>query len=95
MLFDGGQVINPNLSDYNIAAFTDFPLGFSTTLAENPEPDAEVHGLGETGLPAVPPAIGNAVRAAIGAAVRSIPLTPERVRAAQRAGVSAPVGHDG
>src|SRR5204863_4252632 len=25
MLFDGGQVTNPNLSDYNIAAFTDFP----------------------------------------------------------------------
>jgi CO/xanthine dehydrogenase Mo-binding subunit len=85
MLFDGGQVTNPNLSDYNIAAFTDFPLAFTTTLAENPEPDAEVHGLGETGLPAVPPAIGNAVRDAIGAAVRSIPLTPERVRRAMMA----------
>ena len=87
MLFDGGQVTNPNLSDYNIAAFTDFPLAFTTTLAENPEPDAEVHGLGETGLPAVPPAIGNAVRDAIGAAVRSIPLTPERVRRAMRTNV--------
>jgi len=95
MLFDGGQVTNPNLSDYNIAAFTDFPLAFSTTLAENPEPDAEVHGLGETGLPAVPPAIGNAVRAAIGAAVRSIPLTPERVRRAMReaTGQVSPAGN--
>ena len=85
MLFDGGQVTNPNLSDYNIAAFTDFPLAFTTTLAENPEPDAEVHGLGETGLPAVPPAIGNAVRDAIGVPVRTIPLTPERIRTALRA----------
>ena len=79
MLFDGGQVVNPNLSDYNIASLLDFPANFTTTLAENPEPDAEVHGLGETGLPAVPPAIGNAVRDAIGIRMPSIPLTPERV----------------
>jgi CO/xanthine dehydrogenase Mo-binding subunit len=79
MLFDGGQVINPNLSDYNIPALHDFPVAFSTTLAENPDPGAEVHGLGETGLPAVPPAIGNAVRDALGIRLASIPLTPERV----------------
>ena len=85
MLFDGGQLLNPNLSDYNIASLADFPLAFSTTLAENPEPDSEVHGLGETGLPAVPPAIGNAVRDAIGVAVNTIPLMPERVLVAIRA----------
>ncbi len=79
MLFDGGLVTNPNLSDYNIPSMEDFPLAFTTTLAESPDPDPEVHGLGETGLPAVPPAIGNAVRDAIGAAVYRIPLTPERV----------------
>jgi CO/xanthine dehydrogenase Mo-binding subunit len=86
MLFDGGQLTNPNLSDYNIAAMEDFPATFTTTLAESPDPDAEVHGLGETGLPAVPPAIGNAVRDAIGASVNQIPLTPERVLAAVEAG---------
>src|SRR5579871_4179870 len=79
MVFDGGQVTNPNLSDYNIASMLDFPARFTTTLAENPGPDPEVHGLGETGLPAVPPAIGNAVRDAIGVRVARIPLTPERV----------------
>jgi CO/xanthine dehydrogenase Mo-binding subunit len=84
MRFDGGHLLNANLSDYNIASLVDFPLAFSTTLAENPEPDAEVHGLGETGLPAVPPAIGNAVRAATGTAVNTIPLTPERVLGAIR-----------
>ena len=60
----------------------DFPATFTNTLAESPDPDAEVHGLGETGLPAVPPAIGNAVRDAIGVPVYRIPLTPERVLAA-------------
>ncbi|HZT06734.1 MAG TPA: xanthine dehydrogenase family protein molybdopterin-binding subunit [Chloroflexota bacterium] len=79
MLFEDGQVTNPNLSDYNISSMEDFPAPFTTTLAESPDPNAEVHGLGETGLPAVPPAIGNAVRDAIGAAVNRIPLTPERV----------------
>jgi CO/xanthine dehydrogenase Mo-binding subunit len=78
MRFDGGRLLNPNLSDYNIASMVDFPLGFTTTLAEGEE-GAEVHGLGETGLPAVPPAIGNAVRDAIGVRVAEIPLTPERI----------------
>ncbi|HZU05176.1 MAG TPA: xanthine dehydrogenase family protein molybdopterin-binding subunit [Chloroflexota bacterium] len=82
MLFDGGQVLNPNLADYMIPSLRDFPVHFTTTLLENPEPDPEVHGLGETGLPAVPPAIGNAVREAIGARLYSIPLLPERVLAA-------------
>ncbi len=82
MRFDGGRVVNPNLSDYSITSMVDFPLAFSTTLAESDDPDAEVHGLGETGLPAVPPAIGNAVRDAIGVRVAEIPLTPERVLAA-------------
>jgi CO/xanthine dehydrogenase Mo-binding subunit len=82
MRFDGGRLINPNLSDYNIASMVDFPLAFTTTLAEADDPNAEVHGLGETGLPAVPPAIGNAVRDAIGVRVAEIPLTPERILAA-------------
>ncbi|HWP28453.1 MAG TPA: xanthine dehydrogenase family protein molybdopterin-binding subunit [Chloroflexota bacterium] len=82
LLFDGGQVTNPNLSDYMIPSLQDFPRAFSTTLAESAAPDAEVHGLGETGLPAVPPAIGNAVRDATGVRVASIPLLPERVLAA-------------
>jgi CO/xanthine dehydrogenase Mo-binding subunit len=85
MLFDGGQVTNPNLSDYMIPSLQDFPAAFTSTLAENPGPDPEVHGLGETGLPAVPPAIGNAVRDAIGVRLPSIPLVPERVLDALRA----------
>jgi CO/xanthine dehydrogenase Mo-binding subunit len=86
MRFDGGRLLNPNLSDYNIASFLDFPYAFTTTLAEAEDPDAEVHGLGETGLPAVPPAIGNAVRDAIGVRVAEIPLTPERIIAALEQG---------
>ena len=43
-----------------------------------------VHGIGETALPSVAPAIGNAVARAIGARVTELPLTPERVLRAIR-----------
>ena len=39
---------------------------------------AEVHGLGETALPPVPAAIGNAL-ASRGAHLTELPMTPERV----------------
>jgi CO/xanthine dehydrogenase Mo-binding subunit len=90
MLFDAGQVTNPNLSDYIIPSLQDFPATFSHTLAESAAPDPEVHGLGETGLPAVPPAIGNAVAAAIGRPVCRIPLVPERILASLNGEVTGP-----
>ena len=39
---------------------------------------AEVHGLGETALPPIPPAIGNAL-ASLGVHVTELPITAERV----------------
>jgi CO/xanthine dehydrogenase Mo-binding subunit len=39
---------------------------------------AEPHGLGETALPPVPAAIGNAL-ASLGVHVTELPMTPERV----------------
>ncbi len=73
--FADGQVTNANLSDYNVPAAGDLPR-LTHDLIERD--GAEVHGLGETALPPVPPAIGNAL-ASLGAHVTELPMTPERV----------------
>jgi CO/xanthine dehydrogenase Mo-binding subunit len=77
ILFDEGQVANPNLSDYPIPSLSDAPHEIGVTLLERA--GAQIHGLGETALPPTPAAIGNAIAAALGKTFDRLPLTPERV----------------
>ncbi len=79
-----GQLINPNLSDYMIPSFLDVPPEMSETILETVG-TIDVHGIGETALPTVPPAVANAVSRAIGVRIVDLPLTPERVLRAIRA----------
>jgi CO/xanthine dehydrogenase Mo-binding subunit len=78
-----GRPVNANLSDYQIPSFLDVPGELSETILETPG-TIDVHGLGETGLPAVMPAVANAVSAAIGVRIFDLPITPERVLRALR-----------
>jgi CO/xanthine dehydrogenase Mo-binding subunit len=71
-----GQIANPNLSDYEIPAFADLPRKLTHDLIERE--GAEIHGLGETALPPVPAAIGNAL-GSLGVHVTELPMTPESV----------------
>jgi CO/xanthine dehydrogenase Mo-binding subunit len=73
--FADGQVTNANLSDYNVPAAGDVPR-LTHELIERE--GADVHGLGETALPPVPAAIGNAL-ASLGVHVTELPITAERV----------------
>ncbi len=68
--FADGQVANANLSDYNVPALADLPARFTHELIERE--GAEVHGLGETALPPVPAAIGNALQS-LGLRVHELP----------------------
>jgi CO/xanthine dehydrogenase Mo-binding subunit len=77
ILFEEGQVVNPNLSDYPIPSLTDAPGEIGVTLIERA--GAQIHGLGETALPPTPAAIGNAIAAALGTTFDRLPLTPERI----------------
>jgi CO/xanthine dehydrogenase Mo-binding subunit len=87
VVIDEGQVTNANLSDYPVPSFADLPGRLTHDLLERE--GAEVHGLGETALPPVPAAIGNAV-GSLGIPVTELPLTPERVLAAAERVVKAP-----
>jgi CO/xanthine dehydrogenase Mo-binding subunit len=77
--FADGQVANANLSDYNVPAIGDLPKHFTHELIERE--GSEVHGLGETVLPPVPAAIGNALYS-LGLEIYELPISAERVLAA-------------
>jgi CO/xanthine dehydrogenase Mo-binding subunit len=79
LVYDNGQIVNPNLSDYMIPSIVDVPVEVTTGALENDEPDPELHGVGEMTVPPLAPAIANAIRQAVGAEIRDLPITPERV----------------
>ncbi len=82
MVYDGGQLQNANLGDYMIASLRDLPeVGVSAI--EHLEAN-DIHGIGETSLPPVMPAIGNAVYRATGVRIQDLPLTPEKILRALR-----------
>lgn len=78
LLYDNGQLQNGNLGDYMIASVEDMPAELSVSLLEEPV-RSEIHGVGETGLPPVMPAIGNAIYRATGVRIVDLPITPERL----------------
>ena len=82
--FADGQITNANLSDYQLPSFLDVPE-FTHDLVERE--GAEVHGLGETALPVIPAAVGNALRS-LRLEVTHMPVHAEDVLAAvdRRAG---------
>jgi CO/xanthine dehydrogenase Mo-binding subunit len=75
MVFDAGQLQNANLGEYMLPSFLDVPR-IGVTLVEGSD---TIYGLGETSLPPVAPAIGNAVYRATGVRIRDLPITPEKV----------------
>ncbi|MGZ8424265.1 MAG: xanthine dehydrogenase family protein molybdopterin-binding subunit [Candidatus Binatia bacterium] len=89
LIYDNGQLLNPNLVDYRIPSFSDVPEEFHTELVENgdgPGPFG-VRGMAEGGILSVAPSVCNAIDRATGVRIRDLPLTPERVwRALKDAG---------
>ncbi len=77
VVFDHGQILNPNLSDYAVPSFMDAPPELDSDLIESES--GEFHGIGEMTLPPVAPAIANAVFDAVGVRIRDLPITPEKV----------------
>ena len=84
MVFDNGQLQNGNLGDYMIASIEDLPDTVNCDILEHLEAN-EIHGIGETSLPPVMPAIGNAVYRATGVRISDLPITPKKILRGLRA----------
>jgi CO/xanthine dehydrogenase Mo-binding subunit len=81
MIYEDGQLLNPNLIDYRVPTFGDLPEDFSSSLIENgngPGPFG-AKGMGEGGLLPVASAIANAIARAAGIRFYELPITPEKV----------------
>lgn len=80
-IYADGKLVNGHVRSYRLPAMEDMPEEFRSALVENgdgPGPFG-AKGLAQTSLPCIAPAIGAAIRDAIGAYVRTTPFTPERV----------------
>jgi CO/xanthine dehydrogenase Mo-binding subunit len=76
---ESGSILNPRFSRYRVPRFRDV-LRIDVHLVENR--DIPPAGGGETPIIAVAPAIGNAVFAASGVRLRSMPLRADALRRA-------------
>jgi len=77
-----GRVEQGNFHDYPLVRMAATPKIEVHIVASNEPPG----GVGEPGVPPIAPAVANALFAASGARVRSLPLTPEKIAAALKKG---------
>jgi isoquinoline 1-oxidoreductase beta subunit len=75
----GGAVVQSNFSDYQVLRMNELPDVVEVHVVPSTEFPT---GVGEPGVTTIAPALSNAIFAATGARVRSVPLLPERVLAA-------------
>jgi nicotinate dehydrogenase subunit B len=72
--FADGKILNPNFADYQLPRFRDAPV-LETVILNRPDLASE--GAGETPIIGIAPAVGNAIFAATGARLRSMPMIPD------------------
>jgi CO/xanthine dehydrogenase Mo-binding subunit len=72
--FDNGRILNPHLAEYRVPRFSDLPR-IDVVLVDRK--DLAPAGAGETPIMALAPAVSNAVFAATGIRLRSLPMVPD------------------
>ena len=72
--FANGRILNPRFSEYRLPRFADLPEIETVILDRKDLPSA---GAGEIPLCGIAPAIGNAIFAATGLRLRTLPMVPE------------------
>lgn len=71
MEFEEGEAMTRNFDSYRLARMADLPSDIEVVIVES---EAAPGGVGEIGLPAVAPALANALAKATGKRARSLPL---------------------
>jgi isoquinoline 1-oxidoreductase len=74
ILFADGRILNPHFAQYRVPRFSDTPPVEIVLVDRKDLPSA---GAGETGLVGLAPAVGNAIFAAAGIRLRSMPMAPQ------------------
>jgi CO/xanthine dehydrogenase Mo-binding subunit len=72
--FDNGRILNPHFAQYRVPRFSDTPQIEVEMLDRKDLPSA---GAGETPIVGLAPAVGNAIFAATGIRLRSLPMIPQ------------------
>jgi len=81
MLYQDGQLLNADAFQYRLPLMRDMPQAYYSLMVENgdgPGPFG-AKAMSQTSIPCVAPAIGNAIRDAIGVHIHSTPFTAEKV----------------
>jgi len=76
--FENGRIKNPHFASYRVPRFADIPRIEVVLIDRRDLPPA---GAGETPIIGIAPAIGNAIFAASGTRLRSMPLAPRGLKA--------------
>jgi isoquinoline 1-oxidoreductase len=72
--FEAGKILNPRFSKYRVPRFSDMPEIDVVILDRKDLPSA---GAGETPIVGLAPAVGNAIAAATGVRMKSLPMAPD------------------
>ena len=75
--FENGMITNPHLADYRVPRFSDAPKLEVVLLDRKDLPSV---GAGETPIVGIAPAVGNAIFAATGIRLRSLPMVPDGLK---------------
>ena len=74
--FENGRILNPHFAQYRVPRFSDAPP-IEVVLIDRK--DVTSAGAGETPIVGIAPAVGNAIFAATGKRLRSLPMAPKGV----------------